>query len=351
MDKGKVITVLGPIDADKIGITLPHEHILMDISAYFSEPEETTEKKMAYEKVSIENLYWMHTHLMGNKDDCILNDEEIAVKELLRFKKCGGKSVVELSCIGLSRDPRGLKRIAIETGLNIIMGAGYYVGCSHPEKVKKMNADEVAEEIIKDITIGAGDTGIRAGIIGEIGCSLPLEDGERKIVRASARAQKKTGVAINIHPSRDDECLLEILDILKEEKADLSHVVFSHVGHFGYREETIETLAKAGCYLEFDTFGHPALPVESFKSEERLLEMPSDVQRIYHIKEIIEKGYERQILISQDSCFKHKLITYGGYGYAHILEHIVPWMKARDFSAEQINMFLIENPKRMLMVK
>ena len=350
-DKGKIITVLGAIDSSEIGITLPHEHILMDLSAYFSEPDETTEKKMAYEKVSLNNLHWIHTHLMGNQDDVVLNDEKLAADELLRFKKSGGKTVVELSCVGLGRDPLGLKRIAIETGLNIVMGAGYYVGCSHPENIRKMDAEEIADEIVKDITIGVGQTGVRAGIIGEIGCSHPFEDAERKIVLASAIAQKATGVAINIHPSRHDESLIEIINILERGGANLQRTVISHLGHFGYSAETIEEVAKAGCYLEFDTFGHPALPVDTFKSGEgRLLEMPSEVQRINHIKTLIEKGYAEKILISQDCCFKHKLTNYGGYGYAHILEHIVPWMQERGITDQQIELFLIRNPEKMLRI-
>ena len=349
--EGKVITVLGPVEPWALGIALPHEHILADMTAYFVEPMEATEKKMAYANVSIENLHWIHTHLMGNRDDLIMSDENCAIDELMRFKKAGGGAVVDMSCIGLGRDPLGLNRIARATGLHIIMGAGYYVACSHPADLKEKNEQEIAEGIVHEILLGVGDTGVRAGIIGEVGCSMPLDDGERKVLRASAVAQRRTGVAINIHPSRSDELLLESIEILKKSGADLSRVVISHAGHFGFSEETIRKAARDGCYLEFDTFGHPALPVECFKHEERLLEMPSDVQRIYHIRDLIEEGFLDKILISQDCCFKHKYVKYGGYGYAHILEHIVPWMKQRCITDEQIHTMLVENPKRVLTLK
>lgn len=346
--EGRALTVLGPVDTESLGITLSHEHILTDVTALFTVPEEATGRRMAYEHVSIENLYWIHTHLMGNKDDLLMNNEELAIDEVMRFKRAGGDTIIEMSCVGLGRDPLGLRRISRATGLNIIMGAGYYIGCSHPEELKEKSEDEIADEIVKDIMLGVGDTGVRAGIIGEIGCSMPLIEGERKVLRASAVAQRRTGASINVHPSRSDELLLEIKEILEKSGADLGRVIISHAGHFGYSEETIRELADSGCYIEFDTFGHPALPIECFSHEERLLEMPSDVQRIYHIIELIKKGYLEQILLSQDCCFKHKYVKYGGFGYAHINEHITPWMKQRGVTDEQIHTMVVDNPKNVL---
>ena len=346
--EGRALTVLGPVDTESLGITLSHEHILTDVTALFTVPKEATGRRMAYEPVSIENLYWIHTHLMGNRDDLLMNNEKLAIDEVMRFKKAGGDTIIEMSCVGLGRDPLGLRRISRATGLNIIMGAGYYIGCSHPEELKEKSEDEIADEIVKDIMLGVGDTGVRAGIIGEIGCSMPLEEGERKVLRASAVAQRRTGAAINVHPSRSDELLLEIKEILEKSGADLGRVIISHAGHFGYSEETIRELADSGCYIEFDTFGHPALPIECFSHEERLLEMPSDVQRIYHIIELIKEGYLEQILLSQDCCFKHKYVKYGGFGYAHINEHIIPWMKQRGITDEQIHTMVVDNPKNVL---
>jgi phosphotriesterase-related protein len=125
-------------------------------------------------------------------------------------------------------------------------------------------------------------------------------------------------------------------------------VVISHSGHFGFSKDTVRKVAKAGCYIEFDTFGHPALPVECFTHEDVLLEMPSDVERIYYIRELIGEGFLNRILISQDCCFKHKYVRFGGYGYAHVIEHIMPWMKQRDITEEQIHAITVENPKRIL---
>ena len=100
-----------------------------------------------------------------------LMDQQLAINEAMFYKRAGGGTIVEVSNIGMSRDPLGLANIARATGLHIIMGSGYYMGQSHPEELTGMTDEEVAGGIIADIKEGVGNTGIRAGIIGEIGCS------------------------------------------------------------------------------------------------------------------------------------------------------------------------------------
>jgi len=342
---GKVQTVLGLVDAGLLGVTLPHEHLLTDLTVYFTEPTEATEKRMAYQPITLENLAWIRTHCLNHLDDLQLLDEELAIKEALYYKQAGGNTIVELSNIGLGRDPLGLARIARATGLNVIMGAGYYIGASHPPASVDKTENELAEDIIRDIIEGVENTGVRAGIIGEIGCSLPLEECERKVLRASAKAQRQTGAAVNIHPSRSDELVLEIVSILDEAGGDLSRTVISHVDAWGFSADTCRELLEAGCYLEFDTFGYEGIfpPLEG-----RVFDLPSDTGRINQIIQLIANGYVNQILIASDHCYKHLLVTYGGYGYAHILRNVVPVMRAQGVSDEQIHTILVENSRRML---
>jgi len=345
--KGKVQTVLGIIDPDSLGVTLPHEHLLCDLSVYFSEPIEAGERKLAYEPVKMENLSWIRTHCMQNLDDLKLDDEELIIKEALFYKNEGGNTIIELSNKGLSRDPRGLARISRATGLNVIMGAGYYVGASHPPELSTKTVEEITEEIVRDITVGVEDTGIRAGIIGEIGCTIPLLETERKVLQASAAAQQRTGAAINIHPSSRDDLALEATDILDKAGADLSRTIISHTNHFGFSTTTLHKLADAGCYVEIDIFGHPAVPLPSLVFG-RHLDLPSDTQRINAIIQLVNEGHLNKILVSHDVVFKTNLITHGGDGYAHILRNVVRWMKNKGVSAEQLHTIMVENPKRVL---
>ena len=124
---GKVQTVLGLIEPEELGITLPHEHLLLDVSFYFVEPEIVRERELAYAPVSMENLSWIKFNRLSNLDDLKLEDEETAIDEALLFKEAGGKTIVELTNIGMGRNPNGLSHISKMTGLNIIMGSGYYV--------------------------------------------------------------------------------------------------------------------------------------------------------------------------------------------------------------------------------
>lgn len=343
---GKAQTVLGAIDAGDIGITLTHEHLLSDASFMFVEPEMAGQKKLAYAPISIENLEWIKRNQIGCLDNLRLWNEELAIAELRRFKKEGGGTVVDMGNIGLGRDPTGLARISRATGVAIVMGAGYYVGSSHPPELASKTIDSITDEMVHDITVGVDDTGIKAGILGEIGCSYPLKDTEVKVLRAVARAQEITGAAVNIHPGQSQISPIEIIETLRDNDGNIKHTVMSHVGnrHGKDVDLTIE-LAETGCYIEYDSFGNAQNPI---KLPKKIIYGLSDWERIGCIKHLIHHGYLHQLLISHDVFNKTDLRHYGGFGYDHILTTIVPLMRMKGITDEQIHVILEENPKQML---
>jgi phosphotriesterase-related protein len=342
---GKVQTVLGAVDGECLGITSTHEHIIWDMSTYFEEPAAASDRRLARQPVSLENLHLIRARPHINIDNMVQADEGMAVSELMHFKLAGGGTMVELSQTGMARDPLALARVSRATGVNIIMGSGYYVAISHPDDMDSRTEKAIADEIVRDITVGVGDTGIKSGIIGEIGCSLPLADNERKVLRACAVAQRLTGVPLNFHPSIDDEVMLEEIAILKQAGADLSRVAISHIDGFGYSLETRLKALEQGCYLEYDGFGQALF---HFFYMGRIANAMSDIQKLTDIVDLIEKGYLNQILMAQDFCFKCDLAAYGGYGYAHIIKNLLPFMRAKGITEEQIQVLLVENPRRFL---
>ncbi len=342
---GKVQTVLGAVDGKSLGITSCHEHIIWDMSAYFVEPEAASERALARQPVSMENLYLIRPRPHINIDNMVQTDEKTAINEIMHFKLAGGGTLVELSQNGLARDPLALARIARVTGVNIIMGSGYYVDLSHPDDMDDKTEQDIADEIVRDITVGVGDTGVRAGIIGEIGCSLPLTENERKVLRACAIAQRRSGAPINIHPSIDDDTMLENIAILKDSGADLKRTVISHVDGFGYNLSTRLKVLESGCYVEYDGFGQA---IYHFFYMGRIANAMSDIQKITDIMQLIGEGYLDQILLAQDLCFKCCLASYGGYGYGHIIRNLIPFMRAKGMTGEQIHTLLVENPRRLL---
>ena len=223
---GKAQTVLGAISPEALGVTLPHEHLFCDLTIALRdlEPSEAAEKGLYYQPVSLENLWWIIYHPASNRDNLVLQDEEIAIKEASFFKRAGGDTIVDVTSVGFGRDPLALARVSRATGLNI-MGAGYYIAKTQPADMDSKTDEEICEEIVREVTVGVGSTGICAGIIGEIGCSEPLIDNERKVLRAAAKAQRRTGAPLNIHPARkpkpDVSGCLEIIEILSKAGADI----------------------------------------------------------------------------------------------------------------------------------
>lgn len=340
--RGKIQTVNGLILKDELGVALSHEHCIVDVSCGFSEPENPAKKQSAHEKLTIYNVGYFRYHALENLDNLILNDEDLAIKELLLFKKAGGQSVVDPTNIDIGRNPQSLRRISNETKLNIIMGSGYYIKGTHDElTINELSVREIADEFVRDILEGVDGTNIRAGIIGEIGCSWPLADTEKKILQASVEAQKLTGAALVIHPGRNENAPKEIINLLKEWTADIDHTVMCHIDRTVFDPENRYAIAEEGCYLSYDLWGNEGYYPETLS----ITDVPNDAQRISQIRDLINKGYRGNILISHDICYKCRCMAYGGHGYSHILTNGVPAMLKRNITEGDIDAMLIDNPK------
>jgi len=344
---GKAQTVLGVIEGKDLGITLTHEHLLIDGKLIFTEPSGASERGLAYEKVGWSNLSWLRYHPYENLDNMRLLDEQEAIDEAMLYKRAGGKTIVDVTINGIGRDPKALARISRTTGLNVIMGSGYYTApCLSPEMFARTE-EEITEEIIGDITVGVGASTIRAGLIGEIGCSWPLHENERKVLRAAAQAQQRTGASISVHPGRNKKAPFEIIEILSEAGADLKRVIMCHIdARLRDHSERCELL-KTGCVIEYDLWGWEG-HFPSYWTAEDFLDLPNDTQRIYEVRQLIDEGYINQIVISHDICCKSRRACYGGWGYAHILNYVVPMMLQRGMTRKQIDSIMVENPERLL---
>ncbi|MCK4819941.1 hypothetical protein KA005_29515 [bacterium] len=120
--QGNVQTVLGLISPEDLGITLAHEHFMVDASIYYREPELISDMPLARQPISLETLNWVRHHQLNSIDNLILDDEQEAIEEAMLFKLEGGSTIVDCSNRNHKRDPRALARIAKATGLNVIMG-------------------------------------------------------------------------------------------------------------------------------------------------------------------------------------------------------------------------------------
>jgi phosphotriesterase-related protein len=346
-------TVLGPIDGDRLGVTLMHEHLLIDVSYKWTPPVEVSLRALAEQPITLSNLGYLRRNIGAVKANFRLDDVDTAATEALAFRREGGGTIVDVSPPGIGRDPRGLRAIAVQSGVNVITCTGFYLARSHPPRVADMSVEALCDEMLGEIRDGIGDSGIRPGIIGEIGLGEPMyvaghtgdemHRDEEKVLRAAGRAQRATGLPITIHiyNYRPNRLAHLALDVLVSEGVQLDRVV---MGHLDVRIDVdyAASVAERGAYVEFDTFG-----IEAY-IDSSLSQYPRDTERVAALVALVERGHLERLLVSHDVCTKMQLSAYGGWGYAHLSRHIEPRLKVAGLSSAQIHTIRVDNPRRLL---
>ncbi len=340
-------TVLGTVYGTELGFTLPHEHLVFDGSSIFAEPAASCERQMAHSPVGWETLSWLRYHPYENLDNVTMFDEEEATSELLLFLKAGGSTVVDVTVPGIGRDPSALARISRQTGVNIVMGTGLYTEPSLAQEYRDMTVDEMAALFVREIREGVGNTGIHAGIIGEIGCNWPVAETEMRAVRAAAIAQQETGACISVHPGRNREAPFHLANTLREAGADLIKVIFCHTDARLRDPVDRLRLAETGCVLEYDLWGWEG-HFPSYWTSDDYMDLPNDSDRTYELMALIEQGHGDQVVVSHDICVRSRRVCWGGWGYMHIPTYVVPMMQKRGMTREQIRQITVETPRRLL---
>lgn len=342
VSSGYVMTVLGPLPINEMGVTLMHEHILLDASGKWVPPCCCSDRHLAEMPVKMENLGELSLNPLMSRDNCQLFDVDVAIDELTKYRALGGETVVDPTNIGIGRDPKALARIARLTGLNIIMGTGLYLEPSHPEWVKISSVEQLTERLIYDLGGAEEKPEVLAGLIGEIGISSRFTPDEEKSLRAAGRASAATGVPIEVHLPGWERLGHRVLDILEQEGADLRHTVLCHMNPSFADKRYQRELAQRGAFLEYDMIGM------SYYYADESAQSPSDEENARAIRELIDDGYIQQILLSQDVFLKTMLTRYGGHGYGYILKHFVPRLRRHGVSGEQLETLMIGNPSGSL---
>lgn len=297
-----VMTVTGPVDAAELGVTLPHEHVFIDL-------------------------------LREYRGDGLLNDGALAIQEVAAFAAAGGRTLVDVTSIGLGRAPEALRRVSEQTGVRIVMGTGHY---REPyldrDRVDRLTVDELAEEIVEDLEVGVDGTGIRAGIIGEIACDRWITSAEERAFRAAARAHRRTGVTITTHAARWPVGGRQ-LDLLAEEGVDPRRVIIGHCDLVPDLDYHL-ALARRGAFVQFDTIQG---------------ESEYDIQaRIGYIRALVAAGFQDSILLSQDVCLRSNLRAFGGSGYAYVITGFRDRLLEAGVPAGMIRAFMVRNPRAAL---
>jgi predicted metal-dependent phosphotriesterase family hydrolase len=305
---GYVQTVDGQVAPDAIGFTLTHEHVFLEL--------------------------WAND---GHGVMAQVRDEDVLAAELRAYRDAGGTCLVDQTPGGAGADPEGLRRISARTGLNIVTGCGWYTEPYYPpgDDLGRRSTAQIADGLIAEIAGGIGDTGVRPGIIGEIGVSQgwisPLEE---RVHRAAARAQIATGLPLATHTLYHSGGAAQMA-LFDEEGVDPARVCVGHCDTFPSLEYCLR-VARWGGYVSIDNLGHQA-----GDHEDRVREV---------VLGLLEAGFERQVLLSQDVGQVGELRSRGGRGYTYVIETFLPSLRAAGVDEGTIETMTVENPRRWLTI-
>lgn len=290
------MTVLKP------GITYAHEHIPIDRSEVIED------------------------------EDALLDSQQLVIQELKELYKKGVRNIVEATCRGIGRNVAYAQKVATETGINIVQATGWYQSAFLPIEVYQLSVTQLAEMMIKDITIGIKNTDIKAGVIGEIATTKNRwTEQEEKVFNAAVIASKETHTPIMTHTSIGT-LGHEQVEFFQKKHANLSKIIIGHVDLTGNPNYVLEML-KTGINVEIDTIGKN--------------NYMSDAKRVDIIKAAQDAGFTDQIVMSMDITRKSHLKANGGIGYAYLLDSFIPELKAGGVTEGFINKMLVENPQRI----
>ncbi|HSR84228.1 MAG TPA: hypothetical protein VLM11_08615 [Streptosporangiaceae bacterium] len=299
----QVMSVTGPIDASELGVVLPHEHVFADLVREY-------------------------------RGTGLLNDEHLAREELKLLREAGGRTLVDLTLDEIGRDPAALRRVAEATGITVIMGCGHYRDpYLNRDWFDRHDVDAIADQIVADIEEGVNGTGIRAGIIGEIGADKwYISATEERSFRAAARAHLRTGLTISTHAARWPVGLKQV-GLLAEEGVDPRRVIVGHADTVPIPDYHL-SLARLGCYVCFDSIGTGTR---------------YDLGRaVDYVIALVRAGFAGQVLLSHDVFLRGHLHADGGPGYTYLLAEFLPLLVEAGLDPEEARSLVTTNPRQAL---
>lgn len=313
-----VETVRGPIPTGDLGVTLMHEHVFV-----------------------------LSPEIIANYPEGWGDDEErehTAVDKLNALKAIGVDTIVDPTVIGLGRYIPRIARIAERTDLNIVAATGVYTYNDVPLYFHftgpgtVLNGPEpMVDMFVRDITEGIAGTGVKAAILKCATDEPGVTAGVERVLRAVAQAHRATGVPITTHTHAHTRRGLEQQRVFAEEGVDLSRVIIGHSGDttdLDYLEE----LVAAGSYLGMDRFGLDNI-------------LPFD-DRVDVVARMCERGHAGKMVLAHDaSCYIDWLpeaalpVVLPNWHYLHIHNDVLPALRQRGVTEEQITTMLVDNPR------
>jgi phosphotriesterase-related protein len=307
-----VETARGPVDTRRLGRVLMHEHVFI-ISPEFQQnyPEE-----------------W-------GDEEARLAD---AARRLNELKAAGIDTILDPTALGLGRYIPRIQRVAQRVDLNIVVATGLYTFDLLPHYFNHRGEDVMTDMFVRDIERGIGATGVKAGVLKCATDAPGVTPAVERVLRCCARAHRQTGAPITTHTHARTRRGIEQQKIFEEEGVDLSRVIIGHCGDtddIGYLEEI---MAK-GSLIGMDRFGIDVL-------------LPTET-RVETVAKLCRLGYADRMVLSHDAaCYLDWIPgelpppALRHWNYLHISKDVLPMLRAKGVSEEQIRQMLVENPRR-----
>jgi phosphotriesterase-related protein len=329
-------TVLGAIEAEDLGITSMHEHVMADSSrlqrpGMHPAPDE--------DRVTMSVLGYLRWNQLALADNLRLDDPDVAVQELSSAQSFGQRAIVDATSWGLGPNHAALPEISRRARMTIVCSYGTYIPRTLPDRIADLDEAALEEDFFRALTDRVPGVSFRAGILGIMGTTGAVTVEERMRLRAGARAAVRGGSAMTVRLDQNERAGATVIGLCEAEGLAADRIVFTNVDE--YMDATYwEELSSAGAVLEM-CFGTEA-------GQKGRVENPSDHQRIDFFLRFVADNPERRVVLGGSTWTKAQLRHFGGYGYEHLLARIVPELAEGGVGEALLQQMLVGEPRRLL---
>ncbi len=277
----------------------------------------------------------MHEHMSIDLSPGDLGTEsfDLLCSDLADAYRYGVRNIVDMTNQSMGRAPEYAERLTKETGINIILSTGLYLEDYIDAAIMDQTPEEIAKEPIRDLTVGIGDSRMKAGIIGEIAWSYPgPREKELRSWEGMCIAARRTGAVVSTHPSHG-ELQVPQAEYLVSHGIAPEKIVIGHI-EFYMSDDSLKKLLNMGIYIGLDMIGKKSGWGDEYRADT--------------IRKIKDWGLLDRVLLSMDICRREDLKSAGGYGYAYLFESFIPMLEKRGITRQDIELMLRKNPANLL---
>ncbi len=329
-------TVLGPVAASELGVVATNEHVLTD-ARQLARP--AADGRVHDFPVGLETLGELRWNAMASPDNLALDDPELATAELRSARAAGLDAIVEATSWGMGPRAAELPAISRESGVRIVAAYGSYIDKTVPSWWSNQSEQQMHAQFETALHSAIPGTGFTAGLLGLLGTSAQITPAEGRALRAAGRAAAAAGAAVSIRLDGSARRGPEVLAVLLAAGMPAHKVLFCNIDKV-LDQAYIGELLGAGAVVEF-----------AFGSENYFgggVREATDAQRIDALCTLLDARPDAAVTLTCSVWTKMQLARYGGLGYGHVVGRIVPVLRERGITQEQLTRMLVERPRDLL---